>query len=174
MAAPTRELRKSRDLSRTSFVFHPFSLSLFLPFSLSRAPSFSLVFSRLDTERARACTCVYGHVYYMDAATSVARSGPRRRGRRGGEGEEGGGGKLIPVPRGSRSCTAPSRRGCSQPDFPGRNSFSHRQLRSPSSPPPHPAAASSPAARSSLRVLRVRSLERTDNVGLSFDAVYDR
>lgn len=154
MAAPTRELRKSWDLSRTSFVsIH--SLFLFSFLSLFLSLPLSLVFSRLDTERARACTCVYGHVLHG-----------RQRRWRGlvGRGDEGGG-KLIPVPRGSRSCTVPSRRGCSQPDFPGRNSFSHRQLRSPSSPPPHPAAASSPAARSSLDSFSSSSVaERTDNL----------
>lgn len=60
MAAPTRELRKSWDLSRTPFVFHPFSLSLFLPFSLSL--SFSLISTPSVLARARAST----DTYYMD------------------------------------------------------------------------------------------------------------
>lgn len=94
MAAPTRELRKSWGLSRTPLVlpFHSLSLSLrpsiFLSLFLT-LPFLSLSFSLLSRhERARAST----DTYYMDADV-------------GGEDWWAGAaeGRLIPVPRGSRS-----------------------------------------------------------------------
>lgn len=90
MAAPTRELRKSWGLSRTPLVLPFHSLSLFLrpsvslPLFLTRPLSLSFsLFSHDTSVHAR----VYGHVLH----------GRRRRWRGGAEG------RLIPVPRGSRS-----------------------------------------------------------------------
>lgn len=62
MAAPTRELRKSLDLSRTPLLvlsILSFSFPSFLPLSLS----FSLVSTPSVLARARAST----DTYYMDA-----------------------------------------------------------------------------------------------------------
>lgn len=151
MAAPTRELRKSWGLSRTPLrVTVPFSVSLSprLTVFLSSCLSFSLSLSifrpscllclflsrfhlRLRYERVHATTTDT----YMDVDV-------------GGEDWRGGAGGLIPVPRGSRSAPHLREGAAASQTFRAETRFltgNFVRLRLP-----HPAAASSSAARSSL------------------------